>query len=157
MKNLSISSAVLTSGQRFSRWLTLFSKKILIRGLKKAETAVYYFPINHPGQQLSWLEHHVRIVGVVSSNLICSTTCLFSGIQPLMTESQFSFINSPTYTSDLRLFITSRRDRLREETPRRIACVSHKISEKSWIQYTSPARRQILPGIFFLRKPWIQS
>ena len=30
------------------------------------------------GQQLSWLEHHVRNVGVESSNLFCSIALLFS-------------------------------------------------------------------------------
>ena len=60
-----------------------------------------------------------------------STIYQFSGIQSSKTESQFSFVKRPPYTSDLRLFMILGRDRLRDRILRQKACVLHRFSQNS--------------------------
>ena len=66
-----------------------------------------------------------------SSSLSTSTTNKFSGIQSFKTESQFSFVNRLPYISNLRLFITSCGDRLRDRILRQKTCVLHRFSQNS--------------------------
>ena len=66
-----------------------------------------------------------------SSSLLTSTIYQFSGIQSSKTESQFSFVNRLPYISDLRLFIASCGDCLRDRILRQKACVLHRFFQNS--------------------------